>query len=151
MPFDIGAHVVVRTLGNKRGIVMAAARNGRCQVQVEGLTVSCREEDLALPPARSKKQIAREKERMAPAATSADAPGRPGRVDLHGLTVEAAMTRVTDEIEQAIVRGADRVEVIHGKGSGRIRHALHRHLASMAVVSAFKLDAANPGVTWIYL
>jgi dsDNA-specific endonuclease/ATPase MutS2 len=40
--------------------------------------------------------------------------------------------------------------VVHGKGSGRLREALHRHLASMTVVVAFRLDPRNPGVTWIH-
>jgi dsDNA-specific endonuclease/ATPase MutS2 len=39
---------------------------------------------------------------------------------------------------------------VHGKGSGRIREALHRRLAALPVVAAFRLDPANAGVTWIY-
>jgi DNA mismatch repair protein MutS2 len=70
-------------------------------------------------------------------------------VDLHGLGVEEAIARVVDEIDDALVRGADRIEVVHGKGSGRIRDALHRHLATMPVVAEFGLDQGNPGVTWV--
>jgi len=74
----------------------------------------------------------------------------PGYLDLHGLVVDEALARVVDEIDRSLLRGADRVEVVHGKGSGRLRDALHRHLASMTVVVAFRLDPRNPGVTWIH-
>src|ERR1700675_80827 len=50
MSFPIGAGVVVLTLGNKRGVVASAGRNGRYQVRVEGVTMWCREDDLAVPP-----------------------------------------------------------------------------------------------------
>jgi len=71
-------------------------------------------------------------------------------VDLHGLLVEEALARVVDEIDRSLLRGADRVEVVHGKGTGRIRDALHRHLASIPVVAALRLDPKNPGVTWVH-
>lgn len=149
MPLAIGAEVIVATLGNKRGVVVEAARNGHYRVRVENVTVSCREHELALPPVNVKKTRARPKRQDAP-APGADAIEPPGHVDLHGLTVEEAMARVVQEMDHALRRGADRVEVIHGKGSGRIRAALHRHLAAMPVVSAFKLDPQNAGVTWVY-
>jgi dsDNA-specific endonuclease/ATPase MutS2 len=41
--------------------------------------------------------------------------------------------------------------VVHGKGSGRIRDALHRELAALPVVASFRLDPQNAGVTWVYL
>jgi len=72
-------------------------------------------------------------------------------VDLHGLTVEEALARLVNEIDRAIMKGADRVEVVHGKGSGRIKHAVHRHLASISAVADFRVDDRNPGVTWVYL
>ena len=67
------------------------------------------------------------------------------------MTVEEAIVRVVEEIDQAFRRGADRVEVVHGKGSGRIRDALHRELAALPAVASFRLDPQNAGVTWVYL
>ena len=72
------------------------------------------------------------------------------RIDLHGLTVDDALARVVEAIDLALRRDTDRLEIVHGKGSGRIRRALHRCLASMPVVAAFRLDQGNAGVTWVY-
>jgi DNA mismatch repair protein MutS2 len=149
MRLPIGTAVVVRTFGNKRGVVIAAGRSGRYRVRVEGVAVSCREEDLEVVP-EARKKTRRDVAKAPPAAETAPS-GRPAsRVDLHGLGVEEAIARVVDEIDDALVRGADRIEVIHGKGSGRIRDALHRHLATIPVVKAFGLDKGNPGVTWVW-
>lgn len=60
------------------------------------------------------------------------------------------MARVVDGIDRALLDGADRLEVLHGKGSGRIKEALHQRLASMRVVVSFELDPDNPGVTWVH-
>ncbi|MBI2827653.1 MAG: Smr/MutS family protein [Acidobacteria bacterium] len=145
MPLPIGAAVVVRAFGNKRGVVIAVRRDGRYQVRIEGITLSCRDEDLTVPAEPRKEKPAGEKH---PASTASEiAP--PGCVDLHGLLVEEALARVVSEIDRSLLRGADRVKVVHGKGSGRIRDALHRCLASMPVVAAFRLDPRNPGVTWV--
>lgn len=150
MPLPINAAVVVRAFGNKRGVVIAASRNGRYQVRIDAVTMWCREEDLEADltvPAKSRKTKTAGQTRR-PALADEIAP--PGRVDLHGLLVEEALARVASEIDRSLLRGADRVEVVHGKGSGRIRDALHRYLASMPIVAAFRLDPRNAGVTWAH-
>lgn len=146
MPLPINAAVVVRAFGNKRGVVIAVGRDGRYQVRIDAVTMWCREEDLTIPAEPRKKKAAG---RHQP-ALAADETAPPGRIDLHGLLVEEALARVVEEIDRSLLRGADRLEVVHGKGSGRIRDALHRQLASMSVVSAFRLDPQNPGVTWAH-
>jgi DNA mismatch repair protein MutS2 len=64
--------------------------------------------------------------------------------------VDEALDRMIQEIDRSLLRGADRVEVVHGKGSGRVRAAVQRQLASMPVVAAFRLDPKNEGVTWVH-
>ena len=146
MALSIGAAVVVRAFGNKRGVVIAVGRDGRYEVRIDAVRMWCGEADLTIPAEPRKKKPAAQKQ--PPARANAIAP--PGRIDLHGLVVEEALARVVVEIDRSLLRGADRVEVVHGKGSGRIRDALHRHLASMPVVAACRLDPRNAGVTWIH-
>ena len=166
MALSIGAAVVVRAFGNKRGVVIAVSRDGRYQVRIEAVTMWCGEDEVTVPAEPRKKKSAgdrpgrhilrgprRARLRGGVPDTEEDhgpvAP--PGRVDLHGLLVEDALACVVSEIDRSLLRGADRVEIVHGKGSGRIREAVHRQLASMSVVSAFQLDPGNAGVTWAHL
>ena len=162
MPFSKGSSVVVLTLGKKRGVVVEAGRGGHYRVQVEHATVSCREHDLvAAPDEQGRKRdtpnvgrgfAPRQAGRKGPpyGEVGSNDAGPASRIDLHGLTVEEALAKVVEEIDWALRRGTDRIEVVHGKGSGRIRNALHRQLATMTVVAAFRLDPRNPGVTWVY-
>ena len=153
-----GATVAVTTLGNKRGTVVSSVR-GRYRVRVEGVVVACRESDLAEVAGGQKPgRKARRAHAAAghPAGTPRDAhgsaaPARVPRIDLHGLSVEEALARVDDALNRALLEGAERLEVLHGRGSGRIRDALHRHLESLSVVPAFRLDPLNPGVTIVHL
>ena len=148
-PFSIGADVVILTLAKKRGVVIAVARDGRCQVRVEQVTMWCRDEDLAAPPElKTKRRAPKTRERIADA--EAGAPAQSSRIDLHGLTVEEATARVLTEIDHALRRGDDRLEIVHGKGAGRLKDALHRQLPRISVVRAFKIDARNLGATWVY-
>ena len=146
MALSIGAAVVVRAFWNKRGVVIAVGRDARYQVRIDAVTMWCGEADLIVQAEPRKKKTAGQKQ--PPARANEIAP--PGRIDLHGLVVEEALARVVVEIDRSLLRGADRVEVVHGKGSGRIRDALHRYLASLPVVAAFRLDPRNAGVTWVH-
>ena len=151
MPYSTGDAVIVRSLGRKRGVVVEAGRGGRYRVRVEQTMVACREDDLEAAAEPRGTARASDRRRGATAAGSHDEPAAPpGRVDLHGLAVDEAMARAVEEIDRALMRGADRVEVVHGKGSGRIRAALHRSLKTLPGVVSFSLDPGNPGVTWVY-
>jgi DNA mismatch repair protein MutS2 len=144
----VGRDVVVRTLGNKRGVIVEVGRHGQYRVRVGSVTTWCREADLDLSSGAPTKSAG--PRRRDATKSERRAPGPPRRIDLHGLRVDEALARVVDGIDRALLDGADRLEIIHGKGSGRIRDALHEHLASMRVVVSFELDPDNPGVTRVH-
>lgn len=148
---DPGSHVNVRPLGNKRGVVLARGQDGRYKVRVENVTIWCRETDLTAVPAGRKCKSGRSASGAGESRAGSDDPAIPAaRVDLHGLTVEEALGRVLEEMNRALLAGTGRLEVVHGKGTGRIRNALHRYLATVSAVGSFRVDPKNPGVTWIY-
>lgn len=149
MALAVGDEVAVRALGGKRGTIVTVGRDGRYRVRVHALELWCREDDVAViaPDARGKPRS--RQRRDGPGPHPSESPAAPaGRIDLHGLPVEEAMTRVVAEIDRTLRSGADRIEIVHGIGTGRIKAALHRLLASMPGVARFGLDPRNPGVTW---
>jgi DNA mismatch repair protein MutS2 len=72
-------------------------------------------------------------------------------LDLHGLVVADALERVVSAVDAAIRAGHGRLRVIHGRGGGRLRGAVHRQLRSLPSIRAFRLDSDNDGVTIIEL
>jgi DNA mismatch repair protein MutS2 len=147
----VGSEVIVRTLGNKRGVVVAAGR-GRYHVRVNGVMTWCRDDDLGQPPpqAKRKPRTSDGRARLEHPGDEAPDTAPPGRIDLHGLSVTEAVEKAMTEIDRSLQRGADRLEIVHGKGSGLIRDALHKRLAALSVVAAYRLDPRNSGVTWVY-
>src|SRR5690606_13724097 len=51
------------------------------------------------------------------------------RVDLRGQRVDEALAEVTRLIDDALQANLDRVEILHGKGTGALRQAIHEYLA----------------------
>ena len=61
----------------------------------------------------------------------------PLELNVIGLTVEDALPKVDKFIDQALLHGLDRVQIIHGVGSGRLRNAIGKYLDSHRAVKSF--------------
>jgi len=153
MAFAVGARVRLTTIG-KVGQVVSVARGGRYRVLVGAVEVSCREDDLETPSAEAARRGAR-KQHPSPAGTSA--PRRPAAdlarlasIDLHGATVEEAVRAVEGRVDEAIRAGLDHLDIIHGLGTGKVRHAVYHLLRSIGAVRHFEVTPGNPGVTRAY-
>ncbi|MBI5599606.1 MAG: endonuclease MutS2 [Deltaproteobacteria bacterium] len=75
-------------------------------------------------------------------SSTANQPATPvsgaGRVNLIGMRVEEAIRRVSRVIDDAHSMGVERIELVHGIGTGRLRKAIHEHLAANPLVKGFK-------------
>jgi DNA mismatch repair protein MutS2 len=87
--------------------------------------------------------------RTAPSALTART-----RLDLRGARVEDALAEAERFVDEALAAGAGRVEILHGKGTGALRLALHAQLKARPDVTAFRpaeWDAGGDGVTVVEL
>jgi DNA mismatch repair protein MutS2 len=64
------------------------------------------------------------------------------RLNVIGLSVEDALSQVDKFIDQALLHGLEKVEIIHGVGSGRLRSAIGQYLSGHRAVKSF-----SPGET----
>jgi DNA mismatch repair protein MutS2 len=147
-----GTDVIVKSL-KKRGVVTGVIRPGVYRVQVGALSVTAREDELEIPtPSKKKKGAAPVVDALAGTGEGAfDGTRALASVDLHGLTVDDARNRVAGHISRAILAGLDRVEIIHGIGTGKVKAAVTRDLKAIGAVRAVKPHPTNPGVTVVYL
>ncbi|HTK60468.1 MAG TPA: Smr/MutS family protein, partial [Candidatus Baltobacteraceae bacterium] len=76
------------------------------------------------------------------AETGGDVP----EADLHGLRRDEALGAAEALVQRAFVRGERAVRLVHGKGEGRLRDALHRWLKEHPLVAGFR-DAPGGGAT----
>ena len=75
-------------------------------------------------------------------------------VDLRGYRVEEALTAVRRHLDTAMAANLAQVEILHGKGTGALREAIHEHLSQEPAVASFReapLQHGGSGVTLVDL
>ena len=154
MPYPVGTMVRVTTIG-KVGRVVSAARGGRYHVLIGAVQVACRERDLEVAtgpdarPKRSRTAVAPPPPDVQPGASQPER-ARLVSIDLHGATVDEALRTVQERLDEALRAGLEHLDIVHGRGSGRVRRAVHRLLQGIGAVRHFELLPDNPGVTRVY-
>jgi DNA mismatch repair protein MutS2 len=134
-----GQRVWIRHLGQAGTVVSGAAAHGLVEVQ--------------LPVGKTRVPL----EALAPAASAAP-PAQGGitwtagagndlaaEIKVIGCTVEEATGRVQRYLEDAVLGGLQRVRIVHGKGTGRLRRGIAALLKSHPLVSGFHLASIEEG------
>jgi DNA mismatch repair protein MutS2 len=66
-------------------------------------------------------------------------------IDLHGEDIDTAQVRLDQFINHEFVAGTEAVKIIHGRGEGRLRDAIHAYLRKQKELVALFRDSAAPG------
>ena len=72
-------------------------------------------------------------------------------VDLRGLRVSEALSSVEQMIDKAIAAGRPSIDIVHGKGTGALREAIHTYLETASGVAGFTSEPDNAGLTRVML
>ncbi len=75
-------------------------------------------------------------------------------IDVRGERVEEARQRVQHFLDDAVAAGLDTVEILHGKGTGALRNALHDLLAERPDIADYRtapIEEGGAGVTKVDL
>jgi len=68
-----------------------------------------------------------------------------GELLLRRLTVEEALYRLDQYLYDAFMAGLPSVRIIHGKGTGKLRRAVHESLARHPLVKSYRLGDYGEG------
>ena len=66
-------------------------------------------------------------------------------INLLGMTVEEALMEADQFIDHAVMNGQTMVYLIHGKGTGALRAAIHNHLRGHKNVKSYRLGRYGEG------
>lgn len=141
----------VRIRGGGRGILLALPdRRGRAAVQVGSARLLLSAEQLAAP--RIDPRSARAAQRRddlppppTPAAADETLHAIGERIDVRGLRVDEAASRVDAALDHAAARGETALVIIHGLGTGALRDSLRRHLGASRYVQRFAAASQEDG------
>ena len=76
------------------------------------------------------------------------------RIDLRGKRVDEALSELPRFIDDAIATNLNRVEIVHGKGTGALRSAVQEYLDRTPEVAHYEdapYNEGGPGVTYAFL
>ena len=129
----------VRVSGGRDATLLALPdKKGRVSVRVGSAKLTLPMERVG--SAESAPASARPRARTAPKDTVS---GGTGRCDLRGARADEAVDRLEAALDAAAAEGRDRLEVLHGLGTGVLRRVVREHLAATPYVTGF-VDA-EPG------
>jgi len=146
----VGAMVKVKTLG-KAGIVRALLDNEQVELTLGNMKIRADLDDVVILDQHVGKKSSSKKEQIRidiPLAT----PRR--EVNVIGLRVDEAIPVVDRAIDDAVLGGLSSLNIIHGKGTGRLKQAIRDHLSSHSLVRSFcvaELHMGGEGVTVVDL
>jgi len=143
--FRPGQPVFLPALGLPGKIVATDTRDGRLEVQARNVTLRVSPEEVALADGAAGQAI-----RSGIASGYHRPPAWLPSLNLVGLRVDEALPLVDRLIDQAVLHGSERVDIIHGVGTGRLKRAVWDHLKHHTLVKDLHADD-NPGVTVVEL
>ncbi len=140
-PLKVGDTVLV-TDANRNGEVLAPEdKSGNVTVRVGALTMKV--------PISSVRLIDKP-EKKAPVSARRNVTSRIDRkvtreVDLRGMMSDEAVMELERFIDDSLLSGIDTLTVIHGKGTGALRKAVHERLKRHKAVKAYRLGLFGEG------
>ncbi len=146
---QVGARVIIKSLG-KEGAVREMLDRGRVEVALGNVRTRADVEDLLiLEGPDEKSSFKKDQVRIdIPLAT----PRR--EVNVVGLRVHEALPVVDKAVDNALLGGLSSIDIIHGKGTGRLKKAIRDHLDSHTLVRDFHaagIEGGGEGVTVVEL
>jgi DNA mismatch repair protein MutS2 len=138
--FEVGSHVSLNE-GSDTGEIVSIAPDGRTAVVVFG-NVKMRVPVTDLRAGRQRP--ANRPVRM----ESMEKPTQPEtELDIRGMTGDEALPMVDKFIDDAILAGLHRIDIIHGKGTGALRKKVTDFLSQHPRVKSQRLGEWNEGGT----
>ena len=140
---------------NRTGTVLSVG-DSRSEVEVEtgAMRVKVQLSALRSAPAESSLPSIREEARHALRPGGASGSGRadlprsvPSSLSLRGMKVDDAVSILDKYLDEAFVAGLRRVTIVHGKGTGALRKAVHDFLKAHPHVKSYRLGEKGEGDT----
>ncbi len=146
-PAQKGDTVTILRTGTQAS-VLSVNKDGVLQLQAGILRISARQEEVRVVEGETqaqkeaKKFIQRSEHQLRSLGAKAE-------VDLRGMTTDEAEGVLAQFLDRAILANLTQVTVIHGKGTGAVRKAVHAYLKRCKGVASFRLGRYGEGETGV--
>ncbi len=146
-PLVKGDTVFVTELGAAGTVLSPPDKNGMVQVRSGAMKLAVKESSLRLADvgAASKKSKRSSGGSVSVQATKKAQRASDAEIDLRGMNAEEGLMETDRFIDNAVMSGLHTLTLIHGKGTGILRNAIHQHLRRHKNVRSFRLGVYGEG------
>ncbi|NLK28328.1 MAG: endonuclease MutS2 [Clostridiales bacterium] len=132
---SLGLKGTVKTLPNAKGDLYVQMGILNSQVNIKDLELV--EEEVSTTPKSNKTQSGKIK--MTKSATIHP------EINLIGMTVDEALFELDKYIDDAYLANLAQVTIIHGRGTGALKNAVHKHLKKVKYVKSYRIGGFGEG------
>ena len=142
-PAKKGDTVTILKTGTQ-GTVLSVNKDGVLQIQAGILRITAKQEEVRVVEGESQTQKAA-RQYIRRTEHKLRSLGAKAEVDLRGMTTHEAEMTLSQFIDRAVMSNLTQVTVIHGKGTGAVRKAVHAYLKRCKPVASFRLGRYGEG------
>ncbi|WP_456406125.1 endonuclease MutS2 [Caldithrix abyssi] len=114
------------------------------EIERDGIKITVSVDDIELKGERSAQKEAAEKGGVVSPAVNIS-----NELDLRGMTVDEALSELEAFLDKAQLSNWQEVRIVHGKGTGALRQAVHQFLARSPYVKEYRLGKWGEGDTGV--
>jgi len=140
-PIKAGDTVEILGIGTKAE-VLSVSQDGTLTLQAGILKISAKRDEVRLVEGETAKSV---KKIIAKSEAKLRTEGAKSEIDVRGMTSEEAVGVVENFIDSAVLARLESVRIIHGKGTGALRSAIHASLKKNRQVKSFRLGVFGEG------
>jgi len=141
-PSDLekGTRVIITTL-NQKGIIVGQVKNNKVQVQVGNTKLNIEINNLSLDSTKQDDK----KVSHTSATSNLKQKAISSEINVIGLNVDEAVSIVDKYLDDCYLSSLDKVRIIHGKGTGKLRQGIHTYLKMHPHIKSFRLGTFGEG------
>lgn len=136
--------VIIASLGSNATVLNVDTKNDRAFVLSGSLKMWVKFDDLRIKKSSPKKEQ-KKKTRSVSGITSRADRIVVGELDIRGFASDEGIIELDKYIDEAILSGMTTITIIHGKGTGTLRKAVHSHLRSHKNIKGFRVGTFGEG------
>ena len=142
-PAKKGDTVTILKTGTQ-ALVLSVNKDGVLQLQAGILRITAKQDEVRVVEGETQSQKAA-KQYIRRTEHKLRSLGAKAEVDLRGMTTDEAELTLAQFLDRAMVSNLTQVTVIHGKGTGAVRKAVHAYLKRCKGVASFRLGRYGEG------
>ena len=135
-----GTRIIITTL-NQKGIIVGQVKNNKVQVQVGNTKLNIDINDLSLDSSKQEDK----KITHTSATSNLKQKSISSEINVIGLNVDEAISIVDKYLDDCYLSSLDKVRIVHGKGTGKLRQGIHTYLKTHPHIKSFRLGTLGEG------